>query len=105
MIIPDVNLLLYANLAAFEVHASARRWWETALNGDEPVGLPAVSIFGFIRISTNPRVFQPAMAVTEAIGRVEKWLGQPHVGLLSSGPRHLQLAFPLLAALGAATEL
>ena len=33
MIIPDVNLLLYAHLAAFREHAKAKTWWERALNG------------------------------------------------------------------------
>ena len=53
MIIPDLNLLLYAEVHAFAVHAIARRWWEGALNGSRQVGLAPVVVFGFIRIATE----------------------------------------------------
>ena len=56
MIVPDVNLLLYAEIEAFESHGAARRWWEAALRGERAVGLSAVAVFGFIRIATNRRV-------------------------------------------------
>jgi hypothetical protein len=58
MIIPDVNLLLYANIIGFPEHQKARAWWEAALNGDREIGLAAPVLFGFIRIATNPRVPQ-----------------------------------------------
>jgi hypothetical protein len=105
MIIPDVNLLLYANIDAFPQHQRARAWLEELLNGTQAVGLPTVSIFGFIRIATSPRVFDTPMAVDEAIGRVEAWLGQPHVTQLAAGARHLSIAFALLRSLGATKNL
>ncbi|HTM44515.1 MAG TPA: type II toxin-antitoxin system VapC family toxin [Polyangiaceae bacterium] len=105
MIIPDINLLLYANITSFPQHSLIRKWWEDALNGDEQVGLPTVSLFGFVRLASNPRLFTPAMAVDEAVGRIEAWLEQPHVHLLCPGPRHLEIAFDLLRKLGAAQNL
>ncbi|HEX2880661.1 MAG TPA: type II toxin-antitoxin system VapC family toxin [Polyangiaceae bacterium] len=105
MIIPDINLLLYANVATFPEHDTARRWFEGALNGDEELGVPAVSLFGFIRVVTNPRIFSPAMPVNEAVQRVESWLAQPHVQFLQPGPRHLEIAFDLLRRLGSAQNL
>lgn len=42
MIVPDVNLLLYAEIDAFEQHALARRWWEDALAGELQIGLAPV---------------------------------------------------------------
>ena len=100
MIIPDVNLLLYANIAAFPQPAAARRWFETAVNGEQEVGLAEPALFGFIRIATNPRVFDPAMSADDAVARVEAWLARPHVHFLSPGPRHLEIAFELLRRLG-----
>ncbi len=105
MIIPDVNLLLYAEIAAFPEHPAARRWWENLLDGRDEVGIAAVAMFGFIRLATNPRVFSPPLAVDDALDRVERWLTQPHVRVVVPGPRHIEIAFRLLRALGTAANL
>jgi hypothetical protein len=88
MIVPDVNLLLYAHIDGFPLHAAAKRWWEQLLNGTAEVGIAAPALFGFVRISTNPRVFTPPMAVTAALDRAAEWLERPHVRFLLPGPRH-----------------
>ncbi|MCI0570171.1 MAG: type II toxin-antitoxin system VapC family toxin [Myxococcaceae bacterium] len=105
MIVPDVNLLLYASIRGFAEHARARRWWEEALNGDVEIGLAAPALFGFIRLSTNPRVFDAPMPVEQAVERVKEWLERPHVRLLLPGARHLEIAFRLLSELGSAGNL
>ena len=105
MIVPDVNLLLYAYFSVFEVHEAARRWWEgTAARGD-PVGIAPPVLFGFVRIATNRRVFVHPMSLEKATGIVEEWLALPSVHLLRLGPRHVKLAFDLLRAAGTAREL
>ncbi|MEO6772714.1 MAG: type II toxin-antitoxin system VapC family toxin [Kofleriaceae bacterium] len=105
MIVPDINLLLYAEIAAFPQHPQAKRWWESVLSGREAVGLPPLVLFGFVRIGTNPRLFAKALAVDDALERVEKWLAQPNVRALAPGPRHLEIAFGLLRNVGAAGNL
>lgn len=105
MIVPDVNLLLYAEVAAFAEHAAARRWWEQLLSGQRQVGLAPASAFGFLRIATNRRVFGRPMAVADAIDRVQGWLDRPNVSLLVPGTEHLAIAFRLLRQLGAAGNL
>lgn len=40
MILPDINLLLYAHNLEVPQHARAKDWWETTLNGNELIGLP-----------------------------------------------------------------
>lgn len=105
MIIPDINLLLYAEIAAYPQHAAARTWWEDALGATEEVGVTTLATFGFIRIATNPRVFDPPMEVDAAIERVNLWLAQPNVRMLVPGPRHVEIAFRLLAQLGTAANL
>jgi toxin-antitoxin system PIN domain toxin len=105
MIIPDVNLLLYATFSVFPHHSRAREWFEGVLRGAEQVMLPAVSVFGFIRIATNRRVFERPLAVADAVGCVETWLGRRHVHFLAPGPRHLEIAFGLLRQLGVARNL
>jgi uncharacterized protein len=105
VIVVDVNLLLYATFTSFQQHSAARRWFEAALNGDEQLLLPTVSIFGFIRIATNPRIFESPLSVEQALSAVELWLAQPHVHFLTPGSRHLEIAFELLQKLGAARNL
>lgn len=105
MIIPDINLLLYAQITAFPEHGRARSWWEEALNGSEEVGLASPALFGFIRIGTNPRVLDPPLDVSGAVEIAEGWLKRPNVRYLLPGPRHLELAFNLLRQLGAAANL
>lgn len=105
MIIPDVNLLLYATVTGFPQHEPARAWLEDALNGSTLVGLTSPAIFGYIRIATNGRVLTSAMPVTDATDRVRLWLAQPNVRFVVPGPGHLEIAFGLLEAIGAAANL
>jgi hypothetical protein len=105
VIVPDVNMLLYAEISAIPQHRAAREWWEDLLNGELQVGLAAASIFGFLRISTNRRVFDEPLAVEDAIGRVHRWFEQPNATFLVPGTRHLETAFGLLQDLGTASNL
>jgi toxin-antitoxin system PIN domain toxin len=105
MIIPDVNLLLYAyNTNAVE-HARARAWWEGLLSGEETVGLLHVVIFGFIRVSTSARAFQYPMTVAEAVGHVRQWLARPVIDVLESGPADVEPVLESLETLGVAGNL
>jgi toxin-antitoxin system PIN domain toxin len=105
MIIPDINLLLYAYDSNAVAHTAARRWWEALLSGEETVGLLHVVIFGFIRISTNPRAFQHPIAVAEAIGHVRQWLARPMVEVLESGPADVDPVLRSIERLGVAGNL
>ena len=105
MIVPDINLLLYATISGFPEHARARRWWEEALAGTADVAITGPVIFGFIRIGTNPRILDRPLAVDDALERVQEWLDQPPVRFLLAGPQHLEIAFRLLRHLGTASNL
>jgi len=105
VIVPDVSLLIYAEVDAHPVHGAARHWWEDALNGERQVGLAPVCLFGFLRIATNRRVFTDPLSVDEALLRVTRWLEQPPVTLLAAGSRHLDIAFRLLHRLGTGGHL
>jgi predicted nucleic acid-binding protein len=66
VILPDVNLLVYAVDASSPQHAPARRWWDETLSSTTAVGLCWPSLLGFLRLVTNPRVFASPMAIAEA---------------------------------------
>ena len=105
MIIPDINLLLYAYDSSSPFHKKAAAWWQASLSGTGPVGLAAVVIFGFVRIGTNPRVFQNPMTAAAAAGHVRSWLIQPVVQVLEAPPDHADHVLRLLVTLGAAGNL
>jgi toxin-antitoxin system PIN domain toxin len=105
MIVPDVNVLLYAHIEAFAEHSRARAWWDALLNGKVEVGVAGPVLFGFVRLATNRKLFDPPMSVETALSRVESWLARSNVRFLPPGPRHLEIAFRLLKQLGTAGNL
>jgi uncharacterized protein len=105
MILPDINLLLYAYDAASPFHTKAALWWQTVLSGTEPVGLAPVVVFGFVRIGTSSRVFRHPMTPEEASGHVRSWLAQPQAQIVAPGPSHVIDTLKLIEALGTAGNL
>jgi toxin-antitoxin system PIN domain toxin len=105
VIVVDVNLLLYAVISGFPQHEVTRAWWEDTLNSSTEVGLAAAAIFGFLRISTNPRVLGTPLSVEEATDYINEWLDLPNVCLLTPGRRHFEIALDLLRGVGTAGNL
>jgi toxin-antitoxin system PIN domain toxin len=97
MIIPDLNLLLYAYNAGATDHAKAKAWWEKLLRSAAPVGLPWAIVLGFVRLSTTRGVLAVPVTPADALQRVESWLQQPSISILNPGPRHLDLLRTTLA--------
>jgi toxin-antitoxin system PIN domain toxin len=100
MILPDLNLLVYAYDSSSPSHAAAKRWWIGCLSGQETIGISWIVSFGFIRLWTSPRVFQNPMTVDQAATHVESWLARPMVRVLNPGPSHAEIAFSLLRSEG-----
>src|SRR5690242_2580719 len=105
MIVPDINLLLYAYDSKSPFHERAIAWWQECLSGTQPIGLATVVLFGFVRICTNPRVFQNPISVTRAAGHIRSWLLQPVTQVLNSSADQTDQALRLLEALGTAGNL
>ena len=105
MIVPDINLLLYAYNDGAQQHESARLWWEGSVNGDESVGIPWIVLTGFVRLITNPRVLSSPATPAEAIGYVQDWLQYPHIIPLNPGDEHLTLLRRILEAVGTGANL
>jgi uncharacterized protein len=105
MIVPDINLLLYAYDSDSPFHSKAAAWWQRCLSGAEPVGLAQVVVFGFVRIGTNARVFRNPMTSLEAAEHVRTWQAQPVVQILEPGAEHVAQVLKLLETLGTAGNL
>ena len=64
MILVDANLLLYAYNADAPQQNAAARWLEGLLESGQPVGLPWVTVWAFLRINQFPDLDQPAFRQT-----------------------------------------
>jgi hypothetical protein len=97
VILVDANLLLYAYDPDCSQHDGSRRWLENVLSGSELVRFTWLTLWAFIRISTNPQVFVRPLSPGEAHAVVASWLQQPNAGVAEPGDRHLELLGTLLA--------
>ena len=105
MKLPDLNLLIYAVDEEAARHADARDWLEAVLSGTESVAFAWAVLLGFVRISTNPTIFEQPLGAEEALDYVEGWLDQPVAEVVHPTPRHASLLRELLEPLGTAGNL
>lgn len=101
MILVDANLLIYSVNSAAPQHVVARSWLDTCLDGSERVGLPWTSLLAFLRIVTNPRVFQRPLSMADAWDQVDAWLGSGPAWVPAPTERHPAILARLLAVPGA----
>lgn len=73
---------------AHERLSMSRAWLEAMLSGRELVRFAWLTLWAFVRIGTNPRVFEQPLTVIEAKAAISSWLGQPVAGILEPGERH-----------------
>lgn len=105
MILPDVNLLLYAYDQSSPFHPKAAAWCERTMSSPSPVILLPAVVFGFVRISTHPRIFTDPLSVAEASAHVRSWLGRKQVRLHDMLNDDVETALALLEAAGTAGNL
>ena len=105
MIVPDVNVLIYATNADAPLHAAASKWWSSALSGPESVGLAWLVVLGFVRITTNHRIFAGALTTDDALAVVDDWMGAGPVVMIEPTDRHWGIFKELVAAAGTAGNL
>jgi len=91
VILVDANLLLYAYDPRAAEHADSKRWLEASLSGQPLVRFAWLSLWAFLRISTNRRVFERPLTMAEAEAAVAAWLAQPVAGILEPGERHWEI--------------
>lgn len=105
MILPDLNLVVYAYNRDAPHHAAARSWWEERLNDTQPVAVPWIVVLGFVRLMTHRAVLIAPLSPGDAIAIVREWFAQPNVERLDPGPQHIDVLDQLLAAVGTAGNL
>ncbi|MBL0172791.1 MAG: type II toxin-antitoxin system VapC family toxin [Gemmatimonadaceae bacterium] len=105
MIVPDVNLLLYATNRDVPQHERALRWLTDLMRGDEPVGFSWFVLVGFVRIATNARVYRAPITLAQALSTVDGWLGNRLVTIIEPSSAHWEILRDLLRESGTAGNL
>ena len=105
MILVDANLLIYAHVNSFAQHERAREWLDERLNGPAPVGLPWESLLAFLRLVTNPRVFERPEPIADAWRQALAWLAGERSWVPLPGERHDEVLGTLLGAPGVQANL
>jgi uncharacterized protein len=89
----------YAYHPRAEQHEKSRAWLEAVLSGPDLVRFAWLTLWAFLRIATNPRVFDRPLSTSEAEAAISSWLAQPgerHWDILRGLVRDGQAAGPLV---------
>ncbi len=92
----DTNILLYAWNNLDPHHLQVKQWLEDRFRMRDTIGIPWVSRWGFLRVSTNPRLFDQELSPSEAVGVLRDWDRNPFVSLPEPGRRHADLLESLM---------
>jgi toxin-antitoxin system PIN domain toxin len=95
VILVDANLLIYASAPETAQHAAAKDWLDGCLNGPSRVGLPWPSLLAFMRIVSNPRLFEGA-SLAHARTQVQAWLELPNTWVPAPTEEHARILDELL---------
>lgn len=69
MVLPDVNVLVYAFRGDAPGHSRLRLWLESTINSDRPYGVFDPVLRGFLRVVTHPKA--------DRLRSEPAWIGRP----------------------------
>lgn len=96
MTVLDANVFLYAYNAGAPQQPVAAKWLTDLLKSGEIIGSPWITAWAFVRIATNPRIWQNPLGATQAFAILDQWWTQPDVIALQPGRRHRQILESLI---------
>ena len=88
MLMPDVNVLVYAHRAGDPDHDRYAAWLSALATGPEPFALSEPVLQGFLRVVTNPRIFDPPSTLEEAFMFLDALTERPGCCLIRTGAKH-----------------
>jgi uncharacterized protein len=88
MILPDVNVLIYAFRREVPQHSLCRAWLDGVVRGHERFGLSPLALAAVVRVTTNRRAYAKPGSRDVALGFCEDLMGQPHCQIVEPGERH-----------------
>jgi hypothetical protein len=106
MLLPDVNVLIYAHREdSTPEHPAYAAWLTNLATGDEPFALSVLALAGLVRIVTNPRVFRDPSTLDDVFEFTTELTSRPNARVVAPGPRHLQIFEDLCRKSGATAKL
>lgn len=88
MQLPDVNVLIYAHREDAPEHDRYAAWLRALAASDEPFALSEIVLAGFLRIVTNPRIFDPPTPMEAALAFCQRLVDWPRASLVTPSRRH-----------------
>lgn len=106
MLLPDVNVLVYAHRRdSSDEHPRYAQWVTDLATGPEPFALSVLALGGLVRIATNPRVFKRPSSLDEVFAFITELTGRPTARTISPGGEHMAIFRQLCDAAGASGKL
>lgn len=105
MLMPDVNVLVYAHRRDEAWHEQYAGWLKNVVDGPEPFALSVLVAVGFVRIVTNGRIFDDPTPLPVALAVIEQLVTHPRCRLATPGSGHLDDVARLSRAVGATGKL
>jgi uncharacterized protein len=105
VILPDVNVLVYAHREDAANHTDYRQWLEGILQSGQPYGISDHVLSGFLRIVTHPQIFAPPSPIRSALDFARQIREQPNCRIIVPGSRHWQIFTDLCQSLSASGNL
>jgi uncharacterized protein len=105
MLLPDVNVLVYAYRTDATDHARYRAWLNELAGGDAAFGVSDTVLSGFVRVVTHPRVFVDPSPLDHALQFATALREQPNAVPVRPGPRHWSIFGRLCRDAGAKGNL
>ena len=101
MYLVDVNILVYAYVAEIPENNRYAEWLEELLGANDKFGMSELVLSSFLRIVTNPRIYNPPSTLGEAMAFIEPITANPNCVRISPGERHWDIFVNLCKAVNA----
>jgi toxin-antitoxin system PIN domain toxin len=105
VLLPDVNVLIYAHRLESPEHARYAEWLRDLAGGPEPFALSEIGASGFVRIVTNPKIWDEPTSTEDALEFVERLRRRTNARLLVPGPSSWEIFARLCRAARARGKL
>lgn len=93
----DTNVLVYAHVSATPEHGRVSEFLRAQLNDSKlTLVLTPLILHEFVHVVTDPRRFDPAVTIADALEVADSYLGRSNVECVPEDVRALTLAFELL---------
>jgi toxin-antitoxin system PIN domain toxin len=88
MILPDVNVLIYAFRPEVPQHELCRTWLTDAVASDARFGISPLALSALVRVTTNRRTYAIPSPFADAFRFCDYLLEQPNCQVVEPGDRH-----------------